>query len=61
MEPYNDRTNMKTALRGPLLDIRGARKNFEISKFLLNNGEIYKFLLTSGEKIFASKLHVYLP
>ena len=28
----------------------GARKNFEINKFLLKNGEINKFLLKSGEK-----------
>ena len=28
----------------------GARKNFEINKFLLENGEINKFLLNNGEK-----------
>ena len=28
----------------------GARKNFEINKFLLKNGEINKFLHNSGEK-----------
>ena len=38
-------------VRGQLLDIQGgARKNFEINKFLLKNGEINKFLLNSGEK-----------
>ena len=44
-------------LRGRPLDIRGggARKNFEINKFLLKNGEINKFLLTSGERNICTK------
>ena len=38
-------------IRGRPLDIQGgARRNFEINKFLLKNGEINKFLLNSGEK-----------
>ena len=39
-------------VRGQLLDIQGggARKSFEINKFLVKSGEINKFLLTSGEK-----------
>ena len=44
-------------LRGRPLDIQGggARKNFEINKFLLKNGEINKFLLNSGEKNICSQ------